>query len=319
MPKVHRNFLIAGLFLLSTVPTLASTRIERELKVDRGGTVALETSGGSIHVVGGSRSDVHVVLSSKREIEKDYDVTFGEEAGKATVRVKRKHDVSHWISWGNSGVDLEVEVPSDVKLEADTSGGTVEVRGVRGELRLATSGGAIRGTDVGGDVFADTSGGEIELTRVDGDVRAETSGGGIRVEAAKGGVYADTSGGSIEIEDAGGDIHAETSGGGIRILAARGRVEAETSGGPVRVEFSAGNAKGGSLSSSGGGVTVSVDPSVGLNVDASTSGGSVHADVPVKVHGEISKSELRGTIGEGGAMLKLRSSGGGIRIEQAER
>ena len=300
MPNVNRFCLIVGLSLVTVAPSLAATRIERELKLGKGGSVVLDTSGGGIHVVGGSRSTVHVVITSKRDIEQDYNVEFSEEAGKATVRVDRKKDVSHWFGLGSGdGVRLEVEVPSDAALDAHTSGGPIDVDGVRGQLHLATSGGGIRGTDVGGDVFANTSGGAIELTHVDGAVRAETSGG------------------RIEIQDARGDVHAETSGGGIEILAARGRVEAETSGGPVRVEFARGNASGGSLSSSGGGVTVSLDPAIGLELDASTSGGRVVADVPVKVRGEISRSALRGTIGEGGATLRLRSSGGGIRIEDA--
>ncbi len=317
MPKVPRIVTIAGLLLVSAFATHAGTRIERELKLGPGGVVVLDASGGSIQVVGSSRSTVRVVITAKRDIEDDHAVEFGEQAGRVTVRVERKNDVSHWFSWRGAGLRLEVEVPADAKLEVDTSGGSIDVESVRGELRLSTSGGSIHATEVGGAVFADTSGGAIEIENAGGDVRAESSGGGIRIRGAKGSVLADTSGGGIEIEDAGGDVRAETSGGGIQVLAARGRVEADTSGGPVRVEFAPGNARGGSLSSSGGGVTVSVDPGVGLEVDASTSGGRVVADIPVRVHGEISKSELRGTIGSGGALLKLRSSGGGIRIEGA--
>jgi hypothetical protein len=83
----------------------------------------------------------------------------------------------------------------------------------------------------------------------------------------------------------------------------------------VRVELTAGNASGGSLSSSGGSVTVRLDPGVGLEIDAASSGGGVVADLPIRVHGELSRTRVRGTIGEGGAVLKLRSSGGGVRIE----
>ena len=77
MPKVRWIVTFAGLGLVLALPTLAATRIERELKLGSGGVVVLETSGGSIHVVGGSRSNVHVVLTSRRDIEKEYDVTFG--------------------------------------------------------------------------------------------------------------------------------------------------------------------------------------------------------------------------------------------------
>jgi hypothetical protein len=38
-------------------------------------------------------------------------------------------------------------------------------------------------------------------------------------------------------------------------------------------------------------------------------------DVPVTVQGQISKTSVKGSLGSGGALLKLRTSGGGIRIK----
>jgi hypothetical protein len=60
---------------------------------------------------------------------------------------------------------------------------------------------------------------------------------------------------------------------------------------------------------------VRVDPAVRLNIDASASGGRVSSDLPVTVKGTISKTSLRGTLNGGGAVLKLRSSGGGVSLE----
>ena len=70
---------------------------------------------------------------------------------------------------------------------------------------------------------------------------------------------------------------------------------------------------GGSLESSGGGVSVSIDPQVGLAIDAS--GNSVHAAVPITVQGEISNHHLRGNLGSGGQMLRVRTSGGSVSIK----
>src|ERR1700687_5008247 len=75
-----------------------------------------------------------------------------------------------------------------------------------------------------------------------------------------------------------------------------------------------GMAPGGDTGSSGGGVEVRVDPAVGLDVDAATSGGSVSCDLPVTVQGKISRHSLRGVLHGGGERLHVRSSGGGIRI-----
>ncbi len=75
-----------------------------------------------------------------------------------------------------------------------------------------------------------------------------------------------------------------------------------------------GGAAGGSLSSSGGGVRVEVDPAAKLTIDASSSGGGVDCDLPVTVRGRMARNSLHGDLNGGGATLKLRSSGGGIRI-----
>ena len=98
------------------------------------------------------------------------------------------------------------------------------------------------------------------------------------------------------------------------IRRAGGRVEAHSSGGPVSVGFATGNSRGGILSTSGGGVRAQIDPAVKLSIDASTSGGGVTSDVPVTTVGAISRQALHGDINGGGALLRLRSSGGGIRI-----
>ncbi len=100
----------------------------------------------------------------------------------------------------------------------------------------------------------------------------------------------------------------------MKISDAGGRVDAESSGGPITVSFSPGNSAGGTLSTSGGGITVTVDPSVGLDIDAASSGGSVDLDVPVTVQGRVSRTAVKGSLNAGGQMLKLRTSGGGIRI-----
>ena len=62
-------------------------------------------------------------------------------------------------------------------------------------------------------------------------------------------------------------------------------------------------------------MTAVLDPAVSLDIDASSSGGSVKSELPLTVSGTLSRTQLRGVLNGGGATLKLRSSGGGVRIE----
>ena len=70
----------------------------------------------------------------------------------------------------------------------------------------------------------------------------------------------------------------------------------------------------GNLETSGGSIEIAIDPAANLNLDASTSGGSVSSDLPVRVVGTISHTSMHGSIGSGGEELRLHTSGGSIHI-----
>jgi DUF4097 and DUF4098 domain-containing protein YvlB len=303
--------------LLAAPAAVAGSRIERDLELSAGGSFTLDTDSGSVRVTGGSGSKARVVITAHRDdIEDLYDIEFASDGAEVRVTVDKKSKASSWFGWTRgAGLHFEIEVPARVELSIDTSGGSITAEGIQGEVLLDTSGGSITAQDIQGDLDADTSGGSISIEQVVGDVVADTSGGSIDISNVRGEVVADTSGGGIRIEEVSGDIRADTSGGTIRIREAGGRVQADTSGGGVTASFTPGNSSGGSLSSSGGGVSVELDPAVNLKIDATSSGGPVICDIPITVRGRVSKSNLQGEIGSGGATLRLRSSGGSIHID----
>jgi len=311
--------LVLGLAAPLVTPVPAATRIEKDLALAPGGRLILDADAGEISVTGGSPSGVHLVITSDRDdLEQRFAFTFEERSGEVEIAAERKGKdgllgfLSGWSFGGQ--IKFEVRVPTATSLRLDTAGGSIRVAAVEGAAELDTSGGSIEVHDLAGDLLADTSGGSIRIARVGGDVTADTSGGSIHVEEVDGRVSADTSGGSIRMCAISGDVVADTSGGSIHVQDAGGRVEADTSGGSVEVSFTPGNARGGALSASGGGVTVTLDPGVGLEIDAEASGGRVACDLAVAGRGQRSDSSLRGPLGSGGEPLRLRSSGGSIRI-----
>ncbi|HEY6929696.1 MAG TPA: hypothetical protein VJA66_08470, partial [Thermoanaerobaculia bacterium] len=189
----------------------------------------------------------------------------------------------------------------------------IDASGLRAPAKLDTSGGPIAVRDLAASLHAHTSGGSIRLQDVRGEARVDTSGGDIEAVRLQGPLHGETSGGSIHLEQVSGDVDVHTSGGGIRVREAGGRLVAETSGGSIDASFAKGNSRGGSLESSGGGITVAIDPTIGLMIDAE--GSHVQTDLPLRVQGELSRGSLHGALGSGGERLKLRTSGGGIRIQ----
>jgi len=277
-----------------TAPVFAESRIEKNLELSPGGRFTLNSEFGSVAVTGAARSGAHIVITSdKVDLNNDLEFTVTSCGGWAQVTARRKHDSFHLRGLS---AHFEIEVPAQTRTELHTGGGSISLSGLRGQAEAKTSGGPIDVMGLNGNLEAFTSGGPIHIREVTGDVHIVTSGG------------------PIEVEELEGSLKALTSGGEIRINRVSGYVEAKTSGGPIHAAYSAGNTHGGDLDTSGGPIEVSIDRSANLNLDASTSGGSVSSDLPVQSVGTMSRSHVQGTIGSGGAELRLHTSGGSIHI-----
>lgn len=311
--------LAAALGAALALPAIAGSRMEREFDLAPGGRLLLDSDLGSVTVRGGSGSTATVVITSRHDDMEDrfeFGFTSSDDELSIDVDKRGKGKVTSWLRSGfrNENLQFDIEVPRDTRVEIDTAGGAIDVRSIDAAVDLDTSGGSIEAEDIGGEVRADTSGGKIIVRGAGGDVDADTSGGSIEIEDVRGDVVADTSGGNITVREVDGDVNADTSGGSIRIEEVGGQVAADTSGGSIGVIWSSGRAEGGSLSTSGGTIVVEIDPSASLQIDASASGGSVKCDVPIKVRGTVSKTTLKGEIGGGGPLLRMRTSGGSIHI-----
>jgi hypothetical protein len=288
----------AAAAVLSYLPALAETHIEKNLKLDPGGKLTVVSDAGSLTVTGSGSTGAHVVLSSdKDDFDSRFEVKFEELPGEVRITMKKKESLTSWTSWfNNAKIRFEIQVPTKTRTDLQTGGGHVKVSSLEGDANAETSGGHIEVTDLQGNLTAETSGGHISIKKISGNAKIETSGGHIETDGVEGNLSAETSGGHIEIRDA------------------KGRVDADTSGGHVEVSFAKGNAHGGKIESSGGGITVAIDPNVDLAIDASTSGGSVRTDIPVKIVGKVNGSSIKGSLGKGGEMLYVHTSGGSVSI-----
>lgn len=310
--KFHLSALLgAGLLLAAPAALLAKIErtVEKTFTVQPGGTLTVATSGGGITVEPGTGNTVHVLVKERirastdaeaDELLKHLTLTLEQHGNDVTAVAKYESDrPSSWFhfgSWPPVQCAFVVTVPSTYNTD------------------LRTSGGGIRVGDLTGKVVARTSGGGLRFGRINGAVDGRTSGGGIRLEACTGNVNVHTSGGGIRLGPVDGSAEVHTSGGGIVIRKVTGMVRAHTSGGPIDATIAGPLKTDCRLSTSGGGITVHVDPKSAFTLDARTSGGGVRCDLPITVRGEIRRSHLSGTVNGGGHVLTLRTSGGGIRV-----
>jgi hypothetical protein len=314
----------AAAFVLSVAlvtPAFADPfRLDKKFDLAAGDRFVLVSEVGRVELrgVAGRRASI-VVTSDRTDVAARYDFRFEQGAGRLKMVAERKEKglLSWFQGFGRNlgDVRIAIEVPRGTPVELESAGGGIDLSALDATVKASSSGGGIKVAEVHGDLTLSSSGGGVEVRLVHGVVRVGSSGGNVRVESIEGGVYADSSGGSVTLEDVSGDIQASSSGGGVQVAGAGGRVKAGSSGGPVQVSFAAGNSKGGDIDSSGGGVATMLDRAAGVEVDAVSSGGPVDCDLPVTREGRIARDSLHGRLNGGGALLRLRSSGGGITIK----
>ncbi|MDH3522998.1 MAG: DUF4097 domain-containing protein [Acidobacteriota bacterium] len=292
--------LVAAFVLAVLVPALAGAdTVRRSFDVVGDGTLAIDTDLGGIDVRAGAAGRVLVTVEREARSgdDEDFELSFDQSGDDVRVTGTRPGGSWGWNSGNRFRVHFEVEVPAGFSVDLSTSGGSISVASLSGDVACATSGGDVALDDVGGRVDCRTSGGDIEIGKVAGTVLAKTSGGDIRIDRSGGSVVAKTSGGDIVVDEVLGSIEASTSGGSVRAtIASQPLADCR-------------------LTTSGGRVELTIDPSVAANLDAKTSGGSVHVDFPVTVQGEIGRSSLQAVMNGGGPQIYLRTSGGGIHLK----
>lgn len=310
--KTAPRFLFAA-GLLAAVVSSAHAKIERIVEksftVQPGGTLKLDTQGGEIRVSPSSDNVVKVTARQKfrtnseseaDEVLKKLEMVIEQNGNEVSARAKYERQPAgfNFGSWPPVSVDFTVTVPASFATDLHTSGGGITVG------------------DLAAPVKARTSGGGIKLGKIGGSVDAHTSGGGVSLDGARGPVKLATSGGSITVGAVAGEADLSTSGGGIKIESVEGALRASTSGGSIRAGIVGPLKSDCSLSTSGGSVKVTLDKTAAFRLDASTSGGSVNAEgLTITLEkSNRGRSQLSGAVNGGGALLKLRSSGGDVVV-----
>lgn len=318
--------LAATVCLVVATPSMARETVSETFRVDPGGTLTLDTDRGKLEVRSWSRDEVSITIEvesrsgySDEELLDMMDISMEAHGDDVEVEVDIPNIRGGLFSlFRNTGMNVtfEIVVPESYNLDLETSGGSITIDEIEGDVLCRTSGGSIKMNEIDGTVEARTSGGSVTLSRATGEANLQTSGGSITIGETGGAVTAKTSGGSIKIDRAGGQVHARTSGGSISVNEVAGAIDASTSGGSVTAHISRQPRDNCRLSTSGGGVTVYMNPDLSFDIDAQSSGGGVNTEMAVTFSGKISRNRLVASINGGGPELHLRSSGGGIRIRE---
>jgi len=233
----------------------------------------------------------------------------------------------------------------------ETQGGHITLLDVDGDLDAYTAGGFIQARNIEGNAKLHSGGGHIRASRIGGTAQLETDGGNITVGEAGTLAGVRTGGGQIDFGEVHGSVHAETGGGGVRVMYVSGPMEVETSGGGICltrvsnvVRAATGNGTitawitpdaGGSshtvqlagpsqLASGTGDIVVFLPRNLAATIDASVENGGtdrIEADPALGLNVDTrdpGSMHASGTLNGGGALLKLRSRAGKIRLQYVD-
>ena len=304
-------------------------KIERRYDVKSGGNLTVLSEFGAIEIQTAAQEKVEVVVTKEsksksveavKEILADFELAFEHEGSDVHIRGSFKQGRKHWQKQLNGlKINFLITVPQQYNIDLNTTSGGISVADLTGDARVRTSGGSLSLRSITGEVWGHTSGGSVEAVNVTGDVQVRTSGGNIRLGAIQGFISGRTSGGSIKVVDCNGGADVRTSGGSIWLGGISKNVNARTSGGSIQAVMKTQPLSECSLRTSGGGITLTLIPDIAVDLEAKTSGGHVSTDFEVEstIQGKVPKNRLSGRINGGGPLLKLRTSGGSIRLQKA--
>jgi len=206
-------------FILFYSTSLFAKNSTETFNVDLGGQLTIQTDAGSIKIE--THDQATIELRVKIENSEGDEFSYRHELSNGNLNIFGEIDrKQNWVR--NLKVEFNLLIPKNYNVKLNTSGGSLSIEDLTGELNARTSGGSINVGNIVGDVKLRTSGGAINTDNITGNIDAHTSGGSIKVtinkqltEDAK----LTTSGGSITaylIPNIQTDIHASTSGGRVK-------------------------------------------------------------------------------------------------------
>jgi hypothetical protein len=251
--------------------------------------LVLSTFDGSIEIRAWDKSEVDIAIekrASTKEALEQIDVEASQNGNRVTVNAKAPETHGFGIRFNFSrSAKLIVSAPAGSTVSAKSGDGSITIERIAGRVDLRSGDGSIRGRELRGDV------------------KAHTGDGSIRLDDVRGALDVDTGDGSVTVSGALTSVRARSGDGSITIHAAAGSQASEDW----------------NISTGDGSVVLELPDGFSGELDAHTGDGSVRLhDLQLSnVTGEIGRHTLRGRLGSGGKLVRVRSGDGSITLRKS--
>jgi hypothetical protein len=268
------------------------TREEKRFTVTGTPELHLTTFDGAIEIRSGDAKTVVVEIEKRGpspEAIADLKIETKQDGNRIDVEVKKpaRETVFFGVGHMSPTAKLIVTMPRDGNVVARSGDGSIRIEHVRGQLQLKTGDGSIRATDISG-----------QLTLATGD-------GSVTVDAVEGDLDVDTGDGSVSVEGKLATVRLHTGDGSITFRAASGTA--------MKDDWS--------ITTGDGGVALYLPSDFAAELDAHTGDGSIRSDLTVDSGAERDgehdreRHTLKGKLGSGGRLLRVRTGDGSIRLK----
>jgi DUF4097 and DUF4098 domain-containing protein YvlB len=254
-------------------------------------------------------------------------------AGRADIRVATFDGSIQIQSWDRPGVVIEIEKRGPTKssieelqITSEQKGNVIEleVKRPRNEsfsgigLNRSASARLIVNVPREADIRARSGDGSIRIERITGRIDLRTGDGSISVSEVSGQVTLDTGDGSITVTGAEGKLTADTGDGSVNVSGSLSAIKLHTGDGSIvyRAEPGSVMAEPWDITNGDGRVSLYLPDGFGAELDAHTGDGTIRNELNVENAGEEKERRtLRGRIGSGGKLLRVRTGDGVIRLK----
>lgn len=232
-----------------------------------GSTFTAQTHNGSITIEGAEVTDCNLVVTiiaravteeDAKKLAEEIKIKLEPSTNKLTVKIEKPTlMINRSVS-----VNLDVTVPNQTNLELNTHNGAVKITNITGQVSGITHNGGVTAMQVSGTSKLSTHNGSITCKEISGDTQLRTHNGSVKA------------------------YYSESAQPVCNV----------------------------SIVTHNGGIEFTAPPDFSAAVEASTHNGSIKTDLPITVIGELSKKKLTGTIGTGEGKLRLETYNGSIKI-----
>jgi hypothetical protein len=156
-------------------PTSFTTeRITETFETGSTPRLEIDNIAGAITVRAGEGDTIQVIATKKAPRDLDrVEVSLSERESGLVIRTRKPS------TWSNVSIQFEITTPPGTQLDVYTRAGSIEVRGLDGNVKARTGAGSVEVIDATGEIDAHSGAGSISVLGAVGPARLNTGAGGI--------------------------------------------------------------------------------------------------------------------------------------------